>query len=1327
MQIQTDLDCSQMKALQAALTQEISVIQGPPGTGKTYVGLKIVKAFLANKKVWDPNKTTPILVVCYTNHALDQFLEGIRTDTIEGKHPNVTRIGGRCKSEILQDCTLFEKVSKAKEDRSIPSQEFRDFQVARGSMFTHKEKIVENIKRIHISTHKILRITHLHSVISSKHYEQLLGHAYTEHPIELWLGLLYSDPNDQEQEAPNSEMQHQQQAAKPPQLENLEDENDDTEVQMIQDDRLVEGTQVVYRPEELDDADFEPVFRIKQNKKNDNKWQTVQKNEKEKRRLIHKQLNRSLKPMAAIEVANIPDLWSLNETQRWRLYLYWRDRYITQLRQELEHQSGNYITACEDFQIKKQNVDMAVIQNSDIVGMTTTGAAKHKHIIKGIRPKIVVVEEAAEIFEPHIFTSLSPTVQQLVLIGDHQQLRPKPTYFKLEKKYDFNVSLFERLAKNGCPVQTLNIQHRMRPEIASLITPAIYKELHDHESVFNYGHVQGIGKNVFFITHTEPELAGADDQRSHSNPHEAKYLGALCDYLLKQGYKSEEITILTLYRGQLLEIKNILRVRKIKGVRTAVVDDFQGEENRIILLSLVRSNNEQKIGFVGIENRVCVALSRAKMSLFIIGNVEMLRDKVQTVWPKMIERLTEMGSIGEALPLHCHIHQDQKIDARVAQDFLKCPEGGCQKKCDARLPCGHVCPRMCHPYDIEHLEYKCLKICRKQLSCGHTCKSKCFQCSEGCMPCKEKVTKILPRCGHSKNCLCSDVPTFLKCSSICEKKLKCGHICQEICSQPCTKLCEVLVDKQLPCGHTVESFCHLKEDEVKCSHPCGVLLDCEHQCTGTCYSCNMGRLHLGCTSKCDRILTCGHSCEFPCTPSCPPCTKPCDNFCTHSRCPKKCFEPCAPCMEPCDWSCPHFTCTQPCGMPCNRPPCDQPCKKRLEKCRHLCIGLCGEVCPKLCRVCDKKVVTEIFFGTEDEKDARFILLPDCNHIVEVEMLDQWMSADDIETSEESKAVTLKVCPKCKTPVRKCLRYGNDIRSKLKDVEAIKKKQLKVIASIDLPLKLSKMKRTLRKVDVLDRQFIATELDSIERMVEKHSKTGRDSITLLFPNVIKAKISFLLQIILAYEALRSKKVGYLARAYNEPMIEKTTRNLNKLKIFIMQDFLSQQQLSDAESEMRRLTLLAKVTEFKIKSLSQNIKIDTEEEKCLDQIISELEESGWISDKITEEKQEAITQILKSLRDKYGIDGLSETERLEIVRAIGLPKGHWYKCPNGHYYAIGDCGGAMEHGRCPECRAKIGGMSHALATGNLHAPEMDGSRHAAWSEAANMENFDPLEFD
>lgn len=70
------LDQSQYDALRLALTNELAIIQGPPGTGKTFIGYKIAQALLANQTCWREAEQTPILVVCFTNHALDQFLEG---------------------------------------------------------------------------------------------------------------------------------------------------------------------------------------------------------------------------------------------------------------------------------------------------------------------------------------------------------------------------------------------------------------------------------------------------------------------------------------------------------------------------------------------------------------------------------------------------------------------------------------------------------------------------------------------------------------------------------------------------------------------------------------------------------------------------------------------------------------------------------------------------------------------------------------------------------------------------------------------------------------------------------------------------------------------------------------------------------------------------------------------------------------------------------------------------------------------------------------------------------------------------------------------------
>ena len=72
------LNESQMRAFKLALTKEFALIQGPPGTGKTFVGLKIAQALLDNKSLWrDEEGSSPILMVSYTNHALDQFLEGL--------------------------------------------------------------------------------------------------------------------------------------------------------------------------------------------------------------------------------------------------------------------------------------------------------------------------------------------------------------------------------------------------------------------------------------------------------------------------------------------------------------------------------------------------------------------------------------------------------------------------------------------------------------------------------------------------------------------------------------------------------------------------------------------------------------------------------------------------------------------------------------------------------------------------------------------------------------------------------------------------------------------------------------------------------------------------------------------------------------------------------------------------------------------------------------------------------------------------------------------------------------------------------------------------
>lgn len=102
-----------------------------------------------------------------------------------------------------------------------------------------------------------------------------------------------------------------------------------------------------------------------------------------------------------------------------------------------------------------------------------------------------VVEEAAEVLEAHIVTALCQQTDHLILIGDHLQLRPNPSVYELAKKFNLEISLFERLIKNQMDYYQLKQQHRMRPCISSLLVPHIYEQLLDHPSVMEYEDIKG--------------------------------------------------------------------------------------------------------------------------------------------------------------------------------------------------------------------------------------------------------------------------------------------------------------------------------------------------------------------------------------------------------------------------------------------------------------------------------------------------------------------------------------------------------------------------------------------------------------------------------------------------------------------------------------------------------------------------------------------------------------------------------------------------------------------------------------------------------------------
>lgn len=168
----------------------------------------------------------------------------------------------------------------------------------------------------------------------------------------------------------------------------------------------------------------------------------------------------------------------------------------------------------------------------------------------------VLVEEAAEILESHVVCSLTKACQHVILIGDHKQLRPKISVYQLGTKFNLNISLFERMVSIRGDCTQLAHQHRMRPQIAKLITPSIYEKLYNDESVTAHPNVKGLTKNLFFINHNNRE-SSQDNEKSWANLHEVTFLVEFTKHLLKQGYSSTDITILCTYSGQLFALMKV--------------------------------------------------------------------------------------------------------------------------------------------------------------------------------------------------------------------------------------------------------------------------------------------------------------------------------------------------------------------------------------------------------------------------------------------------------------------------------------------------------------------------------------------------------------------------------------------------------------------------------------------------------------------------------------------------------------------------------------------------------------------------------------------------
>ena len=744
------LNNSQLEALKTAMTTEFSVIQGPPGTGKTYVGAKIVKCLLDNRVHWEADHASPMLMVCYTNHALDQFLEKVLTFV---PRQRIVRVGRRSKSKHLETCTL----KKCLENRRKPDI----WSKITSKISENKSQIRASRTHLRNAGNLIMEFDDLVYVINDNHAQQLFHASFPQNvkqkcqrvanTFKLWLcnNRYMNDYNNGNVLGGREERGNQDgsiiedmeacESAKPRDafhdstdsqswlhstVNGLQcypkgtDEQTNQELYSCSSTRRlnnrdpglanvmameVEDETSLHRATRFDESrdryetydvdtdeggcfsfshgsSIEHTFKgtmkfnfpttddvpgpvrlkrwnggkgtapRKETCGRDERWTTpssintttpfcwqqlpkITKRASKPKKLqieitekdtccLKKQLT-TTEMMTEKQVADVVNIWLLSSSERLGLYRYWLECHRERCKMEIEREEQSHEQLCCDLEAVRAEEEEHVLRRATVIGMTTSCAARYHTMLQRIAPKIVVIEEAAEIMEAHIVTSLSRDTEHVILIGDHKQLRPKAAVYELAQKYNLEISLFERMVMNKMECNCLTIQHRMRPEIAELTKRIYDHEIVDHESVYKFDDISGVARNLFFIDHCELEMFMSGTQ-SYCNSHEAEFLAAFCYYLVLQGYRKEQITVLTMYTGQVLELKKKMPKFKVQGVKICAVDDYQGEENDIILLSLVRSNEEQSIGFLKESNRICVALSRARLGLYCIGNFRLL-------------------------------------------------------------------------------------------------------------------------------------------------------------------------------------------------------------------------------------------------------------------------------------------------------------------------------------------------------------------------------------------------------------------------------------------------------------------------------------------------------------------------------------------------------------------------------------------------------------------------------------------------------------------------------------------------------------------------------
>lgn len=317
--------------------------------------------------------------------------------------------------------------------------------------------------------------------------------------------------------------------------------------------------------------------------------------------------------------------------------------------QQLKDEQGELSSSDEKkYKALKRATEREISQSADVICCTCVGAGDPR--LSNFRFRQVLIDESTQAMEPECLIPLVLGAKQVVLVGDHCQLGPV-IMCKKAARAGLAQSLFERLVLLGVKPIRLQVQYRMHPALSEFPSNSFYEGTLQNGVTVNERQSSGIdfpwpvpNRPMFFYVQLGQEEISASGT-SYLNRTEAANVEKIVTTFLRSGVVPSQIGVITPYEGQRAYIVNYmsrngaLRQQLYKEIEVASVDSFQGREKDYIILSCVRSNEHQGIGFLNDPRRLNVALTRARYGIVILGNPKVLSK--QPLWNSLLTHYKE--------------------------------------------------------------------------------------------------------------------------------------------------------------------------------------------------------------------------------------------------------------------------------------------------------------------------------------------------------------------------------------------------------------------------------------------------------------------------------------------------------------------------------------------------------------------------------------------------------------------------------------------------------------------------------------------------------------